>query len=539
MLIRELVTKLTFNADTSKVTAFSKAVAGLKTRLDGMASSYIKGVAGLRGMSVGETKATLLSERLERAQLRLQGVTRALAGTFGGFAATLGVVGAALAPAAIMALGDNYRQVEFTIKQATKSAADFDKVMSTVVATSKQTGSSLDASSQMFQRLSLGLEGKQNLDNQLKIAQTVQRLSGLSAGSAESRSGALMQFGQAMGSTKVQAEEFNSLIDGMPLLVKEIASNWKNVDGSIGISTSTLIKMVKNQQVLSADVASALLRGYDAVAARVDQMPATLNKVTNRATIAFQEIIGGVEKGTGGFSAFYQSLDNVILLFSNNKEAIIAFFVGIYNGVTQVTDALGGLEVIVRTVVEAFAVWLALQVATSIGKMVEMVWLAVGAWQSLNLATKLATAQQILFNVAALANPFVWIPAAVVAFGYLIYSIVQAATGTKNWITAMLSGIGWAIDKVKELAGWIGQVTGLGQNGGSGYTNALGVSAGGAIAPSANNVSNSSKVVNNRIVVNQTNNNQVTGSTSGVAASTRRGTEQAVKSAFNALINVS
>jgi hypothetical protein len=200
--------------------------------------------------------------------------------------------------------------------------------------------------------------------------------------------------------------------------------------------------------VLSADVAGALLRGYDGVNARVSQMPATFDKVRNRAVVTFQEIIGGTEKSTGGFAKFYGKVDDLISIISRNKGSIIAFLTSTYNMVTGIAGAL---------------------------------------------TTVASTMEKIIGFTSGLANSF------------------GAFLSASDQFIGSLGGVSLGPES-------------FGSN---------------PAKPTASNVSNSSKVVNNRVTINQTNNNQLTGSSAAVAASTRRQTEAAVKSAYSAFVNVS
>lgn len=80
---------------------------------------------------------------------------------------------------------------------------------------------------------------------------------------AQSASGALLQLGQALGSGKVQAEEFNSVLEGAPTIVQAVAAGLKEAGGSV----SQLKKLVIDGKISS----EAFFRAFEAGAPILQQ----------------------------------------------------------------------------------------------------------------------------------------------------------------------------------------------------------------------------------------------------------------------------
>ncbi len=75
--------------------------------------------------------------------------------------------------------------------------------------------------------------------------------------SSTQASGALLQLGQALGGAKIQAQEFNSLIDGAPVILQTVARGMDATGGSIG----KLTQLVKSGQVTNKEFFDAFLKG--------------------------------------------------------------------------------------------------------------------------------------------------------------------------------------------------------------------------------------------------------------------------------------
>lgn len=94
----------------------------------------------------------------------------------------------------------------------------------------------------------------------------------LSGTSGQAASGALLQLSQMMGGTNVQAQEFNSLVDGAPVLLRAVAAH---VDKT-GVSMGELRRRVLDGKLGTREFFDAFLAGSADLVRQASTMPSTI-----------------------------------------------------------------------------------------------------------------------------------------------------------------------------------------------------------------------------------------------------------------------
>ena len=150
--------------------------------------------------------------------------TRSLVGYMGG----LVTIGAAVSKM------DAYTGLRNRLKLVTDSQVDLNTAMNDTFAIAQKTASSWDSTAMVYQRFAdnadrLGISMKQTA----ALTETVSKAISVSGGSAASAEAALMQFGQALASNRLSGEEFNSIAEQAPGLLKAIAFGLDTNVGSL------------------------------------------------------------------------------------------------------------------------------------------------------------------------------------------------------------------------------------------------------------------------------------------------------------------
>lgn len=189
--------------------------------------------------------------------------------------------------------------------------------------------------------------------------------------SATEQASAMYQLTQAMGSGKLQGDEYRSIIENAPLLARAIEDYMRNVQKAKGS-----MKEWASEGLLTADVIkAALFSSADDIEKKYASMPLTFSQAwtlfKNSATRAFEPVLQIISKMLQGLSVVFDFL----------AEHTYIFYV------------IGG------AVLGLAAVWLIL-----------------------NAATIATTISQWALNSAMLACPLTWIVLAVAALvGALLY----------------------------------------------------------------------------------------------------------------------
>lgn len=142
---------------------------------------------------------------------------------------------------------DTYTGLQNRLKLVTASQNELNQAMKDTFSIAQATGQAWDSTAQVYQRFAdnakrLGI----TLEQTASLTDTVAKSISISGGSAASAEAALVQFGQALASGVLRGEEFNSISEQAPALLKAIATG---LDTNIG-----QLRSMAAQGQLTADV---------------------------------------------------------------------------------------------------------------------------------------------------------------------------------------------------------------------------------------------------------------------------------------------
>lgn len=208
-------------------------------------------------------------EMEKRVGISFSGLAKRIGGVFAGLA-----VGSALND--IRKAGDEYTRIVNSLKVAGVKDGALPGVLDALTASAQKNAVPLEALAQLYGRVAqaqttLGASSQDLLGLTETVAQAL-RVSGQSASQA---SGALLQLGQALAGGKIQAEEYNSLLDGMYPLLQAAAAGIKQAGGDV----AKLTQLVKAGKVSS----EAFFRGIQAGAPILQQKLAGAAETTEQA----------------------------------------------------------------------------------------------------------------------------------------------------------------------------------------------------------------------------------------------------------------
>lgn len=130
------------------------------------------------------------------------------------------------------------------------------------------------------------------------------RVSGQSAGES---AGALLQLSQALGNGKIQAEEYNSLLDAGRPILQAVASGMTEAGGSI----SNLTRLVKDGKVSSEAFFRAFLAGLPTLQQQVAGSEATISSSFVRLQNVLIDAAGRFNHSAEASKAFGSVIDGV------------------------------------------------------------------------------------------------------------------------------------------------------------------------------------------------------------------------------------
>ncbi len=267
--------------------------------------------------------------KYERAMARAQGITNKQLGAIqkkassagnaigASFARTGAQIAAALltgkVASSLASLSEAGTRIDNSLKVAGLSGAELEKVYDSLAKSAMANGAPIETLAALYGKAAqaqkeLGVTSEELLGFTNNVALAL-RVAGTDAQTA---SGALLQLGQALGAGKVQAEEYNSILEGAPTIAQAVAAGLKEAGGSV----SALKKLVIDGKISS----EAFFRAFEAGAPMLEQKAAgatftlqqsmtNLNTALISSVKEFNNSTGASENLANGINTLAKILD--------------------------------------------------------------------------------------------------------------------------------------------------------------------------------------------------------------------------------------
>lgn len=313
------------------------------------------------------------------------------------------VIAGAFSAAAVLNYADAYTALQNRLKAAGLEGSALRRVEDSLYEAANRNGVAVEATAELYQRAAMARNNLGASEEQLLAlvsgTSAALKLQGTSAGEA---SGALLQLGQILGGEKVQAQEYNSLIDQLPVLLQAAADG----SGRFGGQISTLTAQVKAGKVTTQEFFAALLKG--------------LGEVETKAASA-----------TPTVGAAFQTLNNEIGRFIGQTDSGLSATQRIAQAIVGLADNLDTVVLVIGAVATVMGGRFVLSMTAGSGAMIAngVAALRLSAFQTAmtasltgtTTATVVATGAMARFNAMLAANP---IGAAIIAVSALAAGFV-------------------------------------------------------------------------------------------------------------------
>jgi len=206
---------------------------------------------------------------------------------------------------AFLVAADNMSQLNARIERLTGSAAAASQTMQSLMNISSATGGSLQDTGKLWETLSTALRDTGATNGQiLQLTETLQKIGRIGGSSSEEMANALRQFGQSISSGMVRAEEFNSILEQMPELVRQIATG-------MGVGVGDLRQMMLDGKLSAEDALNAIQKQTGSVNAEFQKLPRTLAQANTALTNSFLTMVDSVNQATGASSGMVTVIDSL------------------------------------------------------------------------------------------------------------------------------------------------------------------------------------------------------------------------------------
>ncbi|WP_064374575.1 tape measure protein [Klebsiella michiganensis] len=204
---------------------------------------------------------------------------------------------------------------EFTLLQArvtrlSSSTEAGARSFEQLVNIASATGASLGDTVNLWQQLTATLKtvGATNSDVN-RLVMTLQKIGTIGGSSAQEMANALRQFMQSVASGRIQAEEFNSVLEQMPELARQIA------DG-MGVPFNELRQLMLAGKLDIGEVLTAIEKRSDEINQQFEKMPRTVTQATNALVTQFGVAVSKIDDAIGASRYLAKFLDGAALSIS-------------------------------------------------------------------------------------------------------------------------------------------------------------------------------------------------------------------------------
>lgn len=250
------------------------------------------------------------TKRAEKQMVSLENKMNSAASSSAKLSTAMTKVGVAVAAAisvqqlaALQKLSEGFNLLRSRVTRLSEDAATAAQNFDNLVAIANKTGSSVADTVKLWEGLTATLKefGATSGDVQT-LVETLQKIGVVGGSSAEEMSNALRQLGQAISGGTLRAEEFNSIIEQMPELGRQIAAG-------LGIPFSELRAQMLAGELTSKKVLGAIYSQVDDVNGEFEKMPRTVAQASNALVNSFGDAISRVDSAIGASKNLARFLD--------------------------------------------------------------------------------------------------------------------------------------------------------------------------------------------------------------------------------------
>lgn len=202
-------------------------------------------------------------------------------------------------------VADNMTQLQARIARLSTDAKTANETFSSLANIASTTGASLSDTTKLWETLTSSLKEAGATNAQvLNLTDTLQKIGRIGGSSTEEMANALRQFGQSIASGTIRAEEFNSILEQMPELARQIAAG-------LGISMGELRARMLDGKLTAEDALNAIQDRTSVVNAEFEKLPRTMDQAVGSLEVSFSKLVVAVNDATGASKTAVEIIDQL------------------------------------------------------------------------------------------------------------------------------------------------------------------------------------------------------------------------------------
>lgn len=253
----------------------------------------------------------------------------------------------AMAAKRFLDIADNVSLLRARVSRLSSGLADAKQNFDGIITIANRTGMTVKDTTVLWESLKASLQDTSATSGQvLTLTQALQQLGRIGGSSSEDMSNALRQLGQSIAGGIVRAEEFNSVMEGMPEI-------WRTVSRQMGVSMGELRSKMLDGKLTAEEVVNAILAASGDIETEFKKLPVTTDQAFSELKNNFDLLIDVINQElhiTELVVAATRTLTDEI------KE-LSSWFKGLASDSTTLTDKLWNLAGVFESVVPGLSLF--------------------------------------------------------------------------------------------------------------------------------------------------------------------------------------
>jgi tape measure domain-containing protein len=231
-----------------------------------------------------------------------------------GLAAGAGVT---IAAKKLLEVGDAYVNLDAQLTDLTGSALSASFAQKELFRMSQRTGTSVLENSKAFAKLQMSSDRTGlTMNENITVLEGLNKIFALSGANALDASIAMRQLGQSLASGNLAGDEFRSIAEAAPGLLKALAAELR-------VPTGELKKMGSEGKLTSDILGKAFLNIASGGAAAFKEIPVTSERAFQRIINSMQKVWDAVLDNTGLIKTISDAFDSVAVWIESNQYRFV------------------------------------------------------------------------------------------------------------------------------------------------------------------------------------------------------------------------
>lgn len=285
-----------------RVNAALDSVGKSAARLDGNLGKVDKGLSETgKVSSTAASGVDKLGKATDKASISVEGFGAKLTPLAGAIAGLISVQ-------ALTSMGKLAEQFTLLQSRIARLSPDLNTAAQTyqrLLAVAAQTGQNMPETVKLWETLTSSLKslGATN-DQVLTLTSTLQKIGKIGGSSADETANALRQLGQSLAGGTLRAEEFNSIVEQTPELIRQLAA-------ASGRSMGEFRQAMLDGKITSQELFDLLIKRTADVDAEFRKLPRSVSDAANALTTQWGAALSVIDQATGASRRLAQALDAI------------------------------------------------------------------------------------------------------------------------------------------------------------------------------------------------------------------------------------